>query len=57
MTSISSVFFIKYMEILSCTGDFSSFTFFSDNLTGQLERLRRQVKMAFSIVGLFLLEA
>lgn len=53
------MFFNKYLEVLSssCIGDFSQFTLFSDNLTGQLERLRRQVKMVFSIVELFLLEA
>lgn len=31
--------------------------FFSDNLTGQLESVRRQVKIVFSRVRLFLLEA
>lgn len=51
-----SVFNLEVLS-LSCTGDFMSFTFFTDNLTGQLERLRRQVKMVFSIVRLFLLEA
>lgn len=53
------MFFNKYLEVFSSSyiGDFSQFTLFSDNLRGQLERLRRQVKMVFSVVGLFLLEA
>lgn len=59
MASVSSIFFNKYLEVLSlaCKLGKTSSTVFSDDLTRQLERLRRQGKMVFSIVGLFLLDA